>query len=101
VEEVAIGIHHGDLAVGDAVLVAAVAAAHRGPAFEACSFVVDSFKRSRTVTAREVRAGEGGAARPDGIRRGGKARTVGPSRGPGRSPPRRASPSRRPSASRT
>lgn len=42
----AIAVSHriGSLAIGDAALVAAVAADHRGPAFETCARLVDTVK---------------------------------------------------------
>lgn len=54
VSDAAIRLNPGSLRTGDTVLVVLVGAAHRGPAFDACSFIVDEFKRARSVTCREV-----------------------------------------------
>jgi molybdopterin synthase catalytic subunit len=51
-----IGMVHrtGPLEVGEVSVVAAVAAAHRAPAFEACRFVIDSLKARVPIWKREV-----------------------------------------------
>lgn len=68
-----VGLVHrtGRLEIGEASVVAAVAAAHRGPAFEACRFVIDSLKRSVPIWKKEVFEGgevwiEGAGERPAG-----------------------------------
>jgi molybdopterin synthase catalytic subunit len=43
----------GELAVGDVAMAVVVAAAHRGPAFEACRHLVDEVKRRVPVWKRE------------------------------------------------
>jgi molybdopterin synthase catalytic subunit len=52
----AIAIHHrvGHLAVGDASVVIAVAAAHRGPAFEACRYAIDELKKRTPIWKKEI-----------------------------------------------
>ncbi len=51
-----VGIHHrcGRLAVGEASVVIAVAAAHRGPAFEACRYVIEQIKLRAPIWKKEV-----------------------------------------------
>lgn len=50
----------GTLAVGDVAVVAAVAAAHRGDAFEACRVLIDRIKSEVPIWKRQF--GEGGSA---------------------------------------
>lgn len=56
---VAVTHRYGLLGIGDVALAAAVSAAHRGEAFEACSELVDEVKRRLPVWKRQVF--EGGA----------------------------------------
>lgn len=51
---VAVTHRYGLLAVGDVALAAAVSAAHRGVAFEACADLVDEVKRRLPVWKRQV-----------------------------------------------
>lgn len=50
-----VAVHHrsGDLAVGDLSVVVAVAAAHRGPAFDACRYVIDNLKQRAPIWKKE------------------------------------------------
>lgn len=50
----------GEVPVGEASVVVVVAAAHRGPAFEACRFLMDRLKASVPIFKRERLAGEAG-----------------------------------------
>jgi molybdopterin synthase catalytic subunit len=52
----AIAIHHrvGHLAVGAVSVVIAVAAAHRGPAFEACRYAIDELKKRAPIWKKEI-----------------------------------------------
>lgn len=52
----AVAVSHriGELAVGDAALVAAVSCAHRGEAFAACADLVDAIKAALPVWKRQV-----------------------------------------------
>lgn len=52
----AVAVSHrvGELAIGDAALVAAVSCAHRGEAFAACSDLVDAVKAALPVWKRQV-----------------------------------------------
>lgn len=52
----AVAVSHriGELAVGDAALVAAVSCAHRGEAFAACADLVDAVKAALPVWKRQV-----------------------------------------------
>jgi molybdopterin synthase catalytic subunit len=54
VHAVAVSHRLGELRVGDAALVAAVAAAHRGGAFAACSRLVDLVKERLPIWKRQV-----------------------------------------------
>ena len=56
-----LAIHHrvGSLAVGDAAVVVAAAAPHRGPAFEACRAAIDRLKARAPIWKKEI--GETGA----------------------------------------
>lgn len=51
-----IAIHHrtGVLAVGDIAVVIAVSAAHRGPAFEACQYAIDTLKQTVPIWKKEI-----------------------------------------------
>jgi len=44
VREVSIVHRTGSFAVGDSILLVAISSAHRGPAFEACEYIVDRIK---------------------------------------------------------
>lgn len=52
----AIAIHHrqGHLAVGEVSVVIAVAAPHRGPAFEACRYAIDQLKARAPIWKKEI-----------------------------------------------
>jgi len=52
----AVAVSHriGELAIGDAALVAAVSCAHRGEAFAACADLVDAIKAALPVWKRQV-----------------------------------------------
>ncbi len=50
----------GEVPVGEASVVVVVAAAHRGPAFEACRFLMDRLKASVPIFKRERLAGDAG-----------------------------------------
>lgn len=54
--DVAIGHRIGTLVVGDLALVAAVASAHRAPAFEVCRAVVEAVKHDLPVWKRQFQA---------------------------------------------
>ena len=43
----------GELAIGDVAVVVAVAAPHRGAAFDACRFVIDTLKQTVPIWKRE------------------------------------------------
>lgn len=49
-------IHHrtGILGIGDIPVVIAVSAAHRGAAFEACRYAIDTFKQTVPIWKKEV-----------------------------------------------
>ena len=51
-------IHHrkGKLEIGEIAVVVAVAAAHRGPAFEACAYIVDQLKTRAPIWKKEFGA---------------------------------------------
>ena len=51
----------GTLAVGDTAVAIAVAAGHRGEAFEACRYVIEELKRRVPIWKREVYADGSGA----------------------------------------
>ncbi len=53
---VAVSHRIGRLAVGDAAVVIAVAAAHRGVAFEVCRAVIEGIKRDLPVWKRQIEA---------------------------------------------
>ncbi len=44
IEDVTVIHRHGDFAPGDPIVLVITAAAHRGPAFEACTFIMDWLK---------------------------------------------------------
>ncbi len=52
----AVAIHHrtGILQIGDVAVVIAVGAAHRGAAFEACRFAIDTLKQTVPIWKKEV-----------------------------------------------
>ncbi|MEO6828067.1 MAG: molybdenum cofactor biosynthesis protein MoaE [Microbacteriaceae bacterium] len=54
--QVTIAVVHrtGDLAIGDIALGCAVASAHRGEAFAACSLLVDTLKKNLPIWKRQV-----------------------------------------------
>jgi molybdopterin synthase catalytic subunit len=54
IHAVAVSHRVGELAIGDAALVAAVAAAHRAEAFEACGHLVDIVKDRLPIWKRQV-----------------------------------------------
>jgi molybdopterin synthase catalytic subunit len=54
VDRVAVSHRTGDLQVGDAALVVAVASAHRGEAFRACALLVDEVKARLPVWKHQV-----------------------------------------------
>lgn len=54
VHDVAVSHRIGELRVGDAALVAAVSAAHRGEAFEACERLVNLVKQRLPIWKRQV-----------------------------------------------
>jgi molybdopterin synthase catalytic subunit len=51
-----VAIHHrvGVLAVGEVAVVIAVACAHRGAAFEACAFAIDTLKETVPIWKKEI-----------------------------------------------
>ncbi len=51
-----IAIHHrtGVLDIGDIPVVIAVSAAHRGPAFEACQYCIDTLKQTVPIWKKEI-----------------------------------------------
>ena len=51
---VAIAHRVGRLAIGDAAVVVVAASAHRGEAFEACRFAIDTLKVTVPIWKREV-----------------------------------------------
>lgn len=53
--DVAVALRHrlGELAVGDVAVAIAVGAPHRGPAFEACRYVIEELKRRVPIWKRE------------------------------------------------
>jgi molybdopterin synthase catalytic subunit len=52
----AVAIHHrvGHLDIGEVSVVIAVAAAHRGPAFEACRYAIDELKKRAPIWKKEI-----------------------------------------------
>jgi molybdopterin synthase catalytic subunit len=50
----------GEVAIGEASVVVVVAAAHRGPAFDACRFLMDSLKARVPIFKQERLAADGG-----------------------------------------
>jgi molybdopterin synthase catalytic subunit len=57
-----VAVHHrlGPLSVGDAAVVVAVSAAHRGAAFDACEYIIDELKTRAPIWKKEY--GPDGAA---------------------------------------
>jgi molybdopterin synthase catalytic subunit len=55
IEDVAIIHRVGFLSISENILLIAVSASHREPAFNACRFIVDGIKESHSSWAREVR----------------------------------------------
>jgi len=53
VRDVAIVHRLGRLEIGDTSVLIAVASAHRGPAFEACRWIIDTLKRTVTIWKKE------------------------------------------------
>ena len=60
---VAIVHRTGDLAVGDVAVAVAVAAPHRGAAFDACEYAIDELKRRAPIWKKEQYAGGAGVWR--------------------------------------
>ena len=62
----------GDLAIGELAVWVGVSAAHRGPAFDACRWIIDAVKSRVPIWKRERYAGDGEAPavwlHPDGSR---------------------------------
>ena len=57
----------GDLAIGDLAVWVGASAAHRGPAFDACRWIIDEVKRRVPIWKNEHYAdGESGWLHPDG-----------------------------------
>lgn len=50
----------GDVPIGEASVVVVVASAHRGPAFEACRFLMDRLKNEVPIFKQELLADDGG-----------------------------------------
>ena len=48
----------GQMAPGERIVVVATAAAHRGPALEACAFLIDRLKTDAPFWKRETRGAE-------------------------------------------
>jgi len=55
--EIAIVHRTGDLKIGEAAVVVAVASAHRGAAFAACEYAIDELKRRAPIWKKEHYAG--------------------------------------------
>lgn len=53
IRDIAIVHRTGFFAVGDDILLLAISAGHRGPAFEACAFIIDRIKELHDVWKRE------------------------------------------------
>lgn len=53
----------GDVPIGEASILVVVASAHRGPAFDACRFVMDRIKREAPIFKREWLEGDDGQSR--------------------------------------
>ena len=53
IEDVCVIHRHGDFAPGDPIVLVIAAAAHRGPAFDACSFIMDWLKTKAPFWKRE------------------------------------------------
>ena len=51
--EIAVVHRTGDLAVGEVSVAVAVAAPHRGPAFDACEYVIDELKQRAPIWKKE------------------------------------------------
>jgi molybdopterin synthase catalytic subunit len=54
---VAIDHRHGHLEIGDLAVVVVAAAPHRGEAFEACRFAIDTLKQTVPIWKKEVATG--------------------------------------------
>jgi molybdopterin synthase catalytic subunit len=57
--EIAVVHRTGDLAVGEVSVAVAVAAPHRGAAFDACEYVIDELKRRAPIWKKEHYTGGG------------------------------------------
>ncbi len=53
IREIAIVHRTGSFQVGDDILLIAISAGHRGPAFDACAFIIDRIKELHEVWKRE------------------------------------------------
>ena len=53
ISEIAIVHRTGSFAVGDDILLIAISAGHRGPAFDSCTFVIDRIKELHDIWKRE------------------------------------------------
>lgn len=53
VRDIAMVHRTGSFAVGDDILLIAISAGHRGPAFEACAFIIDRIKELHDIWKRE------------------------------------------------
>lgn len=51
----------GDVPAGEASVAIVVSAAHRGPAFDACRWAIDTLKRTAPIWKKEIYAGGGDA----------------------------------------
>jgi molybdopterin synthase catalytic subunit len=60
-DDVCVIHRHGDFLPGDPIVIVLTAAAHRGPAFDACTFIMDWLKTKAPFWKRE-RAADGGQA---------------------------------------
>ncbi|MBV8333374.1 MAG: molybdenum cofactor biosynthesis protein MoaE [Candidatus Eremiobacteraeota bacterium] len=58
--EMAIAHRVGSLDVGEVAVAVAVAAPHRGEAFDACEYAIDELKRRAPIWKKELYAGGGG-----------------------------------------
>jgi molybdopterin synthase catalytic subunit len=53
IKDVAVVHRTGSFATGDAILLIAISSGHRGPAFEACAYIIDRIKELHEVWKRE------------------------------------------------
>jgi molybdopterin synthase catalytic subunit len=54
IQDLALCRREGRLKLGEVILVAAVSAAHRGEAFEACEYAVEHLKAMKSIAKREI-----------------------------------------------